>query len=108
MPVALLLLIARGAAGRVSPKDVQAAVKDFVAEALVAQGTPAIRRAEQRAEQRGEQRSRAQTLLMILKARGVAVDDVSRRRILGCEDRDALQGWLIRAATATRIEDVLS
>lgn len=104
LPVALLLLIARGAAGRVSPREVQAAVKDFVAEALVAQGNPAIRRAEQRAEQR----SRAQALLMILEARGVAVDDVSRRRILGCEDRDALQGWLVRAATATRVEDVLS
>jgi hypothetical protein len=45
-------------------------------------------------------------VLTILDARGVAVPDESRTKILGCTDLDLLDTWIRRAATADKIEDL--
>jgi hypothetical protein len=104
LPVPLVLLIARGAVGLATAMEVRQALDNFVAEALDAQGNPVLRRVEQR----GEQRAMAQAILLALDARGILLDDLSRRRILACQEMATLQRWMVRAATASRIEDVLS
>jgi len=45
-------------------------------------------------------------LLTVLQGREVAVPDDLRQRILGCADQDQLRRWLLRAVTATTIDDV--
>jgi hypothetical protein len=104
LPLALLVLIARGAAGLVPAEQVQRAVQDFTAEALDARGNPVIKRIEQRGEQRGVARS----LLRMLAARGVLVDELSQRRILACDDLATLDRWFARATTATAISDIFT
>ncbi len=108
LPLSLVLLIARGAMGGVAVQKVQAVVNDFVAEALDAQGNPAIRLIEQRGEERGERRAMVQAILTTMAARSVTVDDVSRRRILACADPDTLLRWMIRAVTASCVEDLFT
>ena len=49
----------------------------------------------------------ARSVLRVLEARGVSVDDPSRQRILSCLDQDMLDRWLERAVTATTLSDVL-
>ncbi len=49
----------------------------------------------------------AGALLTVLRARGVAVPDGARERILGEKDRQRLDLWLEKAAVAASIADVL-
>ena len=49
----------------------------------------------------------ADSLLKLLEARGIGVGDEERKRILETEKADQLEKWLVRAATAESIEDVL-
>jgi hypothetical protein len=49
----------------------------------------------------------ALALLSVLGARGLAVSESERTRILACSDEAALERWLRRAATATSVADVL-
>jgi predicted transposase YdaD len=62
-------------------------------------------RAEGRAE--GLAEGQAKSVLRILAARRVHVDDAARQRILSCTDLATLDQWLERALTATRLSDVL-
>jgi hypothetical protein len=55
----------------------------------------------------GESKGRAASLLKLLAARGLHVDDVARQLIENCRDVATLDRWLDRALVATRIEDVL-
>ncbi|MDX6741317.1 hypothetical protein [Actinocorallia sp. A-T 12471] len=48
----------------------------------------------------------AEAVLTVLKARGVAVDDAARERVLGCTDLATLRGWLQASATATSVDDL--
>jgi ketopantoate reductase len=48
----------------------------------------------------------ARAILTLLKARGIAVPDDVREEILGCTDLTQLDAWLLRAASASTIEDV--
>ena len=72
---------------------------DF-AKKYVAQG-----RAEGRAEGRTEEAARA--VLMVLRARGVAVPDADRERILAQKDPERLERWLEKAAVAASVAEVL-
>jgi hypothetical protein len=72
---------------------------DF-AKKYVAQG-----RAEGRTEGRTEEAARA--LLMVLRARGVAVPDAQRERILAQKDPERLERWLVKAAVASSVAEVL-
>ena len=56
--------------------------------------------------ERGEARGEARALLTVLSARRLPVDDAARARIEGCDDTARLNRWIIRAATATRVDEV--
>ncbi len=72
---------------------------DF-ARKYVAQG-----RAEGRTEGRTEEA--ANNLLMVLEARGMAVPDIERERILAQKDTERLERWLKKAAVASSVVEVL-
>jgi predicted transposase YdaD len=72
---------------------------DF-AKKYVAQG-----RAEGRAEGRTEEAANA--VLMVLQARGVTVPDAIRKRILAQTDPERLERWLVKAAVASSVAEVL-
>ena len=66
---------------------------------LLAQG-------EATGEARGEARGEAKALLAVLAARGIAVSQEDSDRISGTTDIAQLDRWLVRAATATTIDEV--
>ncbi|HKH48663.1 MAG TPA: hypothetical protein VKM72_28700 [Thermoanaerobaculia bacterium] len=76
---------------------------DF-AKKYVAQG-----RAEGLAEGRTEGRTEeaARTVLAVLRARGMAVPDSIRERILAQKDPERLERWLEKAAVAASVAAVL-
>jgi post-segregation antitoxin (ccd killing protein) len=75
---------------------------DF-AKKYVAQG-----RAEGRAEVLAEAQAKvARAVLMVLRARGIAVSDAARERILAEKDPERLERWLERAAVATSVVAVV-
>ncbi|MEU9951891.1 hypothetical protein [Streptomyces sp. NPDC047939] len=51
---------------------------------------------------------RAQSLLLILEARGITLTDELRQTITTCTDSHLLNQWLHRAATATAAEEVFT
>ncbi|MGH7439514.1 MAG: hypothetical protein ACRENE_27815 [Polyangiaceae bacterium] len=54
----------------------------------------------------GRAEGRAQAILDILEARGLAVSEEARARVLGCTDTAQLDLWLRKSATATSVEQV--
>ena len=54
----------------------------------------------------GIARGRAESLIAILDARGIALDDTDRARILGERDLGALALWVTRAATCISVTEV--
>jgi len=56
---------------------------------------------------REEAREVAASVLAVLAARGIAVDEATERRIRDHEDGDELREWLVRAATAKTVADVV-
>jgi hypothetical protein len=56
----------------------------------------------------GRAEGRAESLLRVLKRRGIAVNDEQRRRVETCVDISEMNNWLDRAAVATSIDDVLA
>ena len=72
---------------------------DF-AKKYVAQG-----RAEGRTEGRAEEAAR--NLLTVLRARGIAVPDAVRERILAQKDPERLERWLEKAVVASSVAAVL-
>ena len=87
-----------------------------VALALEAKGNPAIVEMKEESRRKGhaaglaEGRAEglAQALLTILAVRGVAVPEAARERILGTQDPETLDRWLLRAGTAMSLEEVLT
>ena len=77
---------------------------DF-AKKYVAQGR-AEGRTEGRTEGRAEEAARA--VLMVLQARGIAVTDSFRERILAQKDPELLERWLEKAAVASSVAEVLN
>ncbi|WP_437677473.1 hypothetical protein [Sorangium sp. So ce131] len=61
--------------------------------------------AQGRDEGRVEEAARA--LLTVLRARGIAVPDAARERILAQKDPERLERWLEKAATAAALTEVL-
>ena len=49
----------------------------------------------------------AQSVLTLLKARNLAADEKQRTTILTCDDLKQLEEWLVKAASAEQIDDVL-
>ena len=57
--------------------------------------------------EQGRAQERAESVLQILAARGVRVDEEAQRRIRRCMDLALLKRWFDRALNATRLSDVL-
>ena len=47
-------------------------------------------------------------LVSLLMARGFVVSEAQRQRIVSCTDAEVLNRWVIAAASATSVEDVLT
>jgi hypothetical protein len=58
-------------------------------------------------EAQGVAKGKAAAVLAVLQARGIEVGGADRETIIGCENHDQLDSWVLRAATATVIQDVL-
>lgn len=54
----------------------------------------------------GKAEGKAEDVLTVVSARGIAVPDDARDRITACTDPEQLSAWLINAVTATEIDDV--
>jgi len=55
-------------------------------------------------EAKGQAVGRAESLLHVLHARGWTVDASLRRKILACRDHGQLDGWLVKAVTASSLQ----
>jgi len=75
-----------------------------VVKGLAAQGNPELRRREAQAEAKGK----AEAILKVLAARGVAVSEEQLQEILGCLDLARLDQWLVRALQASSAGEVTS
>ena len=75
-----------------------------------ARGALALAREEGAVEghRSGKAEGKAEAILAILVARGVAVDEAARASIAGCADPGRLDRWLVRALTALSASDVVS
>ena len=87
--------------------DQRARLLDDILDAL------AEAQAEAHAEQTAARAERAVAglragVVAALGTRGIAVTDEQRARVDACEDPALLQGWLLRALTATNAEEVFS
>jgi len=58
-------------------------------------------------EAKGKAEGKAEDILAVLRARGIRVPAAAKRRILAEQDLATLDGWLLKAVTATRLADVL-
>jgi hypothetical protein len=92
--------------------------KDLGQEALGPSGTTIVHdeimamyktweegRTEARTEGRTEKG--AEDVLTVLRARGIAVSDAARARILAQQDLDQLTRWLEKAVVASSLEEVI-
>ncbi len=61
-------------------------------------------RAEGRTE--GKAEGKAEAVLSVLEARGIAVSESERKRILMCSDLQILDHWLRQAMTATSVDEL--
>ena len=88
-----------------TPGDMEAYRKVFDE---IEQARQLARDAEARGEARGEIKATAKSLLRVLAARGITVDEATRERIEGCGDLDTLNTWLQRAAVAASAVEVVA
>jgi hypothetical protein len=56
--------------------------------------------------QEGRQEGRQQALSLVLGSRGLTLTPAQRRRVALCKDPEQLDGWLQRAGTIKRIEEL--
>lgn len=57
-------------------------------------------------EAHGQVSGQAEALLTFLQARGFAISDEARRRIVACSDKTQLQRWVVAAAVASSAEEI--
>jgi predicted transposase YdaD len=55
----------------------------------------------------GQARGRAESILKVLTARGISVDNTARQHILSCRDLNTLDRWFDQALSATSLADLL-
>ena len=77
---------------------------DAVARALLAKGNPVL--VQSRAESKAE--GRAEALIVLLAARGIAVDSATRARILAERDPQRLDRWIARAASCAQVAELFA
>jgi hypothetical protein len=59
-------------------------------------------------EEKGRAEGEARALLAVLEARGLAVSEAQRARILGCTDVEQLERWVRRAVTVKTTGSLLA
>jgi hypothetical protein len=55
----------------------------------------------------GKAEGKAEAVLAVLEARGVALDADARKQILSCSDLPVLDGWLRQATSATSVREIV-
>jgi len=85
-----------------------AAAAVAVVKGLAAQGNPEIQRREDVARSEGRAEGVAGSILRLLGTRGITVSEAQRQEILSCRDLARLDGWLVRAASASSAGEVVS
>ncbi len=102
-----LVLSRLGAAARAALEELMSAGK-YEYQSDFAKKYVALGRAEGVVEGRAEgvAEGRAEAILLLLEARGVVLGEPMRERLRACRDVAVLDRWLLRAANATREEDV--
>ena len=68
---------------------------------------PFIQQIADRSELKGRVEEAARAVLTVLRARGIAVPDTARERLLAQKDPDRLERWLEKAAVAASFGEVL-
>lgn len=68
----------------------------------------ALSQGEKLGLERGEKQGLAQGILMVLAARGLAINPVARARIEQCRDGTSLRRWIARAALVASAEELFS
>ncbi|WP_282701107.1 hypothetical protein [Streptomyces sp. CC219B] len=71
------------------------------------QGT-LLEKAYTEGEAKGEVNGKVRAVLAVLEARDIPVSDDIRERVTTCTDINRIDGWLRRAVTATRAEDLFA
>ena len=89
------------------PEDRRAQIT-AVAALLTASAPVEMLRQEGREEglREGEALGQARALFTVLSARGIAIPEVDRQRILATTDTALLEQWLTRATTARSLDEV--
>lgn len=95
----------------IATRDLDADVRGLYLDMVLAALPEAVRKAfamipqgyqwQSEPAQRAHRKGRAESILDVLDARGVAVSDAERERIVGCRDLAQLERWIRRAATAS-------
>jgi len=70
------------------------------------QGMQFFDESQQQSFTRGRAAEKATDVLDILDARGLAVSDAQRDRIIGCSDLEVLTSWIRRASTAASTDEL--
>lgn len=91
-----------------------AVVREMLMNPIVTPPSPAylaLRReieaiGEARDEARGKARGEADALVVVLEARGLALDDDARQRVARCDDVAQLRRWIARAAIVKTLDEV--
>ncbi len=83
-----------------------ALAKVAITRALAAKDDPVILEIKDKSERRGEKRGRAESILTVLSARGFVTPEHLRERILATTDRETLERWLRRAASAASLDEI--
>jgi Uma2 family endonuclease len=79
---------------------------DAVARALLSRHNPVLEAARDQDRAEGARRGKAEAVIAMLGARGIAIDGASRERILGEIDVSRLDRWIARAVTCAVIAEL--
>lgn len=83
-------------------------VQRLLEEAMAASTTPIYTPWSKKAYAEGEADGERDAVLLILKARALAITDEQRRRIQSCTDLSQLKSWVERAATASTTDELFA
>ncbi len=65
-------------------------------------------RLQEEGEIKGLAKGKAEAVLAVLAARGIAVSDDTRKQVLACRDMTQLDRWLSRSVTATSAPEAIA
>lgn len=63
---------------------------------------------QQRIRREAHEEGLASGVLLVLEARGIAVPEAARARVLACTEDAVIRSWYTRALTATTADDLFS